>query len=101
MKEDPIKLSIKILSKEDILLQIKLSRAITPADLANIKFPKVGGQGLIISGRAPIWLYCYVLHHYLHLFQYVAIYDPKQGGAVVIASHHPSYQVGQIIRGEF
>ncbi len=96
-----VKLNIKSLGDGVFSLQINLSAPIQPSDLPQIKFPKAQGQGLIISGRAPIWLYCYVLHHYLHLFQYVAIYDPKLQGAVVIASHHPSYKIGEVIRGEF
>jgi len=92
-----IKLEIKPFGEEFSLLQINLDKPIQPSDLTSIDFPKAQGKGLIISGRAPIWLYCYVLHYYLHLFQVIAIYDPKLGGAVIIASHSPDYKVGDIL----
>ena len=92
-----IKLELKSIEKGIYLLQINLRIPILPRDLPKVKLPKAEGKGLVISGRAPIWFYCYILHHYLHLFQFIAVYDPKQEGAVVVASHHPDYKVGDIL----
>jgi len=92
-----IKLEIKPFGGGFSLLQITLDKPIQPSDLPSVEFPKAGGKGLIISGRAPIWLYCYVFHYYLHLFRVIAIYDPKLQGAIIVASHDPEYEVGNII----
>ena len=46
---------------------------------------------LIISGRAPTWLYSYLTHKWAHVFPVIANFDPKQDGAVIVASHHPDY----------
>lgn len=45
-------------------------------------------QGLIFSGRGPVWLYAY-LTHLAHPFAWVAIHDPRLGGAVVVQRHVP------------
>lgn len=44
--------------------------------------------GLILSGRGPIWLYAH-LAHLAHPFAWVAVHDPRQGGAIVVARHTP------------
>lgn len=55
--------------------------------------PKTSGtMGLVLEGRAdvkdaPTWLYAHLTHKYAHLVKWLAIFDPKQGGAVVVASH--------------
>ncbi len=55
------------------------------------------GSLVIIEGRAPIWRYG-MAFHLLHgsPAAAIAVYDPRHG-AVVIASHHPDWQEGQII----
>ena len=52
---------------------------------------------MIVEGRAPIWRYGMALH-LLHgsLAAAVAFYDPRLG-AVVVASHSPEWQVGQVV----
>ena len=55
------------------------------------------GAVVIVEGRAPIWRYGMAFHK-LHgsPAAAVAVYDPRLG-AVVVASHHPDYNEGQII----
>ncbi len=55
------------------------------------------GSLVIVEGRAPIWRYGMALH-LLHASPAAAIafYDPRLG-AVVIASHSPEWQVGQVV----
>ena len=55
------------------------------------------GSVVVIGGRAPIWRYGRALH-VLHGSPAgaVATYDPRLG-AVVVASHNPAFQEGQVI----
>ncbi len=55
------------------------------------------GSLVVVTGRAPIWRYGMALHR-LHgsPAAAVAVFDPRLG-AVVVASHHPSYAEGQVI----
>ncbi len=43
-------------------------------------------EGILISGRGPVWLYGF-LTHLAHPFKWVAIHDPRLGGAVVVERH--------------
>jgi CRISPR-associated protein Csx3 len=70
---------------------------IRPEALKSLKPPKVNSaKGVVLSGRGPIWLYCYLVHHY-HPTRFIAVYDPRMG-AVIVESHWPSYNVGDIIK---
>ena len=55
------------------------------------------GAVVVIEGRAPIWRYGMAFHR-LHgsAAGAVAVYDPRLG-AVVVASHRPEYQEGQVL----
>jgi CRISPR-associated protein Csx3 len=53
-------------------------------------------KGVILSGRGPVWLYCFLTHFY-HTTKFVATYDPRLQGAVVVESHGSEYKVGDII----
>ncbi len=55
------------------------------------------GSLVIVEGRAPIWRYGMALHR-LHASPAAAIafYDLRIG-AVVVASHHREWQVGQVV----
>lgn len=53
-------------------------------------FPVVDYQkGVILSGKAPIWLAAALTHH-CHPHTWVATFDPRLGGAVVVSRHHPT-----------
>ena len=91
-------------SKRDnyVLVEFELERPIEPADLKRIidKFHKSVGAprplGIVLSGRGPIWLYAALVHE-CHPWLWVATYDPRQGGAVIVESHSPIYGVGDVI----
>lgn len=53
-------------------------------------------KGVVLSGRGPIWLYCFLTHFY-HPTKFVATYDPRLKGAVVVESHGSDYRVGDVI----
>jgi len=83
-----------------ILVEVNLpSGVITPEDIKKIgTLPRPEPhKGVIISGRAPIWLYGYLIHHY-HIASWVAVYDPRLGGAVVVMSHSPEYKEGDVVK---
>lgn len=67
-------------------------------DLTNISLPDNADEskGVVIYGRAPIWLYTYLIHE-CHPFAWVAVYDPRLGGIVVQSHIANSYSVGDII----
>jgi len=73
-----------------------LNENVTPDILEKLNPPKVNSaKGVILSGRGPIWLYCYLVHHY-HPTKFIATYDPRIG-AVIVQSHSRNYKVGEII----
>jgi len=81
------------------ILEFELPGPVSPEDLPEIEtqLPQLSGEGLVISGRGPIWLYAVILHKYMHTFAYVATCDPKVGGAVVVTSHLKSVRIGTVI----
>lgn len=81
------------------VVSFELKDVISPEDLLNLNPPKVDPtKGVLLNGRGPIWLYCYLTHYY-HLTAFVATCDPRLGGAVVVESHTRDFRVGEIIKG--
>jgi len=82
------------------IVHFELRNNITPEILQKIEPPDVKGtKGVVLSGRGPIWLYCYLAHYY-HPTKFIATYDPRFDGAIVVESHTSEYKVGQIIKVE-
>ncbi|MEC4807252.1 MAG: CRISPR-associated ring nuclease Crn3/Csx3 [Jaaginema sp. PMC 1079.18] len=80
-------------------LHIQLTTAngiIRPSDLKEVKLPANidYSQGIVIEGKAPIWLYGYLVHE-CHPAAWVGCYDTRLG-AVVVATHTPDINVSQI-----
>jgi CRISPR-associated protein Csx3 len=71
----------------------------TPAEfaaaVAAIETSLSGNLPVLINGRGPIWGYG-MLFHLAHATPAIAAYDPRLG-YVVIQSHDPCFQVGQIL----
>jgi len=83
--------------KKYTLVEFELNQLISPADLENLQPPEVKGtKGVILSGKAPIWLYGMLIHHY-HPTAFIGVYEPRIGGGVVVASHNPAYKIGDVI----
>lgn len=70
-----------------------------PCELNSIEIPELDQtKGVVISGRGPIWLYAF-LTHALHPHPWLATYDPRLGGAVVIERHRKEApEIGKIIK---
>jgi CRISPR-associated protein Csx3 len=72
---------------------------ISPDDLRGIahRAPKATPKlGVVLSGRGPIWLYVCLAHIY-HPSSWVAIFDPRLGSGIVVATHVPSVKVGDTV----
>ncbi len=78
---------------------------VEPADLKNLTLPSpmIWSQGVVLEGKAPIWVYGYLVHE-CHPAAWVACFDPRlgnnqpnSGGAVVISTHSRSVQLGQVL----
>ena len=82
-------------------LNIELgNESVVPEELQNLELPPIDAtQGVVISGRAPIWLYGYLVHK-LHPTAWVACHDPRLG-AVVVETHTRGVSVGMIIQSEY
>lgn len=72
-------------------------RIIEPDDIAQLVLPDGIDTtiGVILSGRAPIWLYAYLVHE-LHPTAWVACYDPRLG-AVVVATRSRQTKIGRVL----
>lgn len=65
-----------------------------PEALAACLLPRLDRQrGVIISGKAPVWLYSYWVGQ-LGAWPWVACFDPKLSGAVVVSSRATAWPVG-------
>ncbi len=99
------KIQFKVISTEyDFqILSIVISGngIIEPRDLESLKLPSPIDftKGVIISGKAPVWLFSY-LSHELHIATWVATYDPRLGGIVTQTHASNSYKVGSIVKNE-
>ncbi|MBW4614419.1 MAG: CRISPR-associated protein Csx3 [Desmonostoc vinosum HA7617-LM4] len=81
-------LSIELTSSDHI---------IQPQDIKNLELPSGIDTtgGVVISGRAPMWIYSYLTHE-LHPTAWVACYDPRIGAVVSVTNSHQVY-IGQVI----
>jgi len=91
-------MNFKVIEKKDYtIVHFELEGSMVPRVLRELKPPKVNGaKGVILSGRGPIWFYCYLVHYY-HPTKFIATFDPRIG-AVVIESHSQDYKVGEVIK---
>lgn len=81
-------------------LQIRLTTAdgiITPHDMKGLQIPAdiQFKQGVVIEGKAPLWLYGYLVHQ-CHPAAWISCYDPRLG-AVVVATHTHDIAIGQVL----
>jgi CRISPR-associated protein Csx3 len=90
---------VNSLSFQILTIQLtRRDRLIEPQDLAQISLPPGidTSGGVVLYGRAPIWLYSFLVHE-LHPTAWVACYDPRFPGAVVVSTHSRHTRIGQVI----
>lgn len=88
------------LAYQHLHIQIATSNGlIEPHDLKGLNLPNemIWSQGVVLEGKAPIWLYSY-LTHLCHPTAWVACFDPRMGGAVVTSTHSDVVEVGQVLK---
>jgi len=83
------------------IFDFSLDENIEPYHLKEIKLPdpvkeNVSSKVIVISGRGPIWLYGFFIHHF-HPCKAVAVFDPRLDGAVIIESHSKEFTIGDVI----
>jgi CRISPR-associated protein Csx3 len=88
-----------VLEEEEYsIISFEIDGVLSPEDLAALTPPKVdGSKGVILSGRGPIWLYCFLTHFY-HPTKFIATYDPRLGGAVIVETHSAEYAIGSVLK---
>lgn len=71
---------------------------VEPSDLVGLRLPAQldPSQGVVLEGKAPIWLYAYLVHE-CHATAWVGCFDPRQQGAIVVETHTRQTQVGAIL----
>ena len=84
-----------------VLIHFELTAIIAPTILKTLQPPDsialdFAHLGVVLSGRGPMWLYGFLVHYY-HPTAWVAIYDPRLRGAVIIESHQPTQTIGTIL----
>jgi CRISPR-associated protein Csx3 len=71
---------------------------ISPSDIKGLKLPSAIDftQGIVIEGKAPIWLYGYLVHE-CHPAAWVGCYDTRLG-AVVVATHTHDVKISEVFK---
>jgi CRISPR-associated protein Csx3 len=80
-----------------LICSTRSDRLIQPEDLIDVELPSGidTTAGVVISGRAPIWLYAYLTDK-LQFTAWVACYEPPLG-AVVVATNSDVVHIGEVI----
>jgi CRISPR-associated protein Csx3 len=86
------------------VLELVLSRGlIEPRELPALlraveaRVPAGGVEPVVVSGRLPVWAFA-ALVHLFHPRPWVATFDPRFGGGVVVMSHDPAGpSVGDVV----
>jgi len=80
-------------------VEIVGDRFVEPAKLRELKLPEVDTtKPVVLEGPAPIWLYSHMALRYMHKTPFLAIYDPRLGAGVVVASHTETVKVGSLVK---
>lgn len=97
-----IKLNIIDACDEYQILDLRLTEngIVEPSNINDLILPDNidTRKGVIIYGKAPVWLYSYLIHE-CHSFSWVATFDPRIGG-IVVQSHNNQRKIAEIIPSE-
>lgn len=76
-----------------------------PTDLKTLRLPAgmIWSQGVVLEGRAPIWIYGHLIHT-CHAARWVGCFDPRMGsgeahtgGAVIVMTHVADVAEGDVL----
>lgn len=92
---------VEVGGRTALLIEVTLPEGATTPDafarsLGSLTGLTPPGAGAVISGRMPIWGAA-MLCHLFHPASWVATYDPRLGGGVVVQSHVPEVRVGEVL----
>jgi CRISPR-associated Csx3 family protein len=87
---------LEIILKDGLISPDQLPELLKAAEAA---LPAAGKELVVLSGRLPVWAFAALAHLY-HPRPWVATYDPRLGGGVVVQSHDQRIRVGEIIPTE-
>ncbi len=100
------KFSCNVLDRGDYLfvdIAIGGNTIMSPEELGNLLSAvrktvgeKYYGKGVVISGRLPVWAHS-ALAHLFHASKFVAHFDPRFKGGIVVSSHDKMYKIGQVV----
>jgi len=99
---DFISFEVKDIREGITLIHFELKRQLEPQDLKNIRPPdpvkNIFSKNIVVlSGRAPIWLYGFLVHFY-HPVKAITIFDPRLEAGVIVESHTKEIEVGDLIK---
>jgi len=102
--ENKMSVKFKASERQDyMLVEFKIDgNVMMPEDLKGLSenSPRVKpNMGVVLSGRGPTWFYGHLVHRY-HPAKWVGIYDPRLGGAVVVATHCTGRLDGDVVNME-
>lgn len=55
------------------------------------------GRLIKINGPASVPVACVLVHKVSHLYGAVGVFDPKLGKYVIAITHHPEYNLGDLV----
>ena len=96
---------LKLLKEEKIKMKLFIDVTLTKGVLYPEEVTKLidqmpveagGTEGVILSGRMPVWAFSALVHHF-HPRPFVATFDPRLAGGVVVASHMEGVNVGDVV----
>ncbi len=72
---------------------------IEPENLACAPLDAPPQEGVLLSGRLPLWAYAALTVHFLRRHPWVAVYDPALDASVVVGSRSPDRHPGETLFG--
>ena len=79
-------------------LHIQLTETvIQPQAIRDLQLPPIQpDQGIVLEGKAPLWLYCYLASQCRQAL-WIGCYEPRLLSAIVVASHSQEIRVGETL----
>jgi len=77
-----------------VYVKVEGDRFVEPSVMRSIEYPEVDwSRPVVVYGQMPMWLFARLSAEYANKAPWFGIYDPRLGGAVVVARHSKSAPV--------